>query len=160
MKKMLFIVLAIALIVCFVACEVTPATSTDTDTTTDVVETPSEPVTETPTEPTTETPSEPPETPTTTTRELTVRYYDGETLLDTKVYTRKITLIDYTNEDRLFFGWYTDPECQTEYEASKTSQYFELKNINLYAKTENIMETFEITITGKVSENETVLNLV
>ena len=158
MKKMLFIVLAIALIVCFVACEVTPATSTDTDTTTDVVETPSEPAAETPTEPTTETPSEPPETPTTTTRELTVRYYDGETLLDTKVYTRKITLIDYTNEDRLFFGWYTDPECQTEYEASKTSQYFELKNINLYAKTENIMETFEITITGKVSENETVLN--
>jgi len=154
MKKLLWIVLIVTLIFCGVSCTVkdTPA---PTDTT---QETPAD----TPAE---ESPKESPEeidpsgTPSGgTTRELTVNYYDGETLIDTVTYKKRVTLLEYNNADRLFFGWYTDAEFGAEFEASKTSQYFEAKTLNLYAKTEQIMETFKINITGKITLNETVVN--
>ena len=155
MRKILLIVLTIALIVCCVACTVQtdPGTGNDSEPTDAITD----PTDSTPSDPGT-TPSDPGTTPSTSKKELTINYYDGDTLLDTKVYTRKITLLDFDDAEYLFFGWYTDKECQTAYEASKSSQYFEQKNLNLYAKTEKIMETFNINITGKTSETETVVN--
>ena len=89
---------------------------------------------------------------------LTVSYYDGDELIASETYTKKITLREYQSDDTLFLGWYTDAALQNAYDASKASEYFAQGNICLYAKTELIMETFKINVTGFVEENKTVVN--
>jgi len=96
-------------------------------------------------------------------KKITVNYYVGDTLADSKEYTDEIELWDYEKEDAAFLGWYFDEELTLSYEASDVS--WEKTELALYAKIDATkkeeeveMKDFGITIKGKINDDEFVRN--
>ena len=93
-------------------------------------------------------------------KKLTINFYDGNTLIESKEYSDEVSLINYSKEDYEFLGWFLDKDFNEHYDSEKIDEYFELKSLNLYAKMELVMKDFNILIQGKINENEVVLNPV
>ncbi|MBO7085734.1 MAG: hypothetical protein J6W25_01310 [Bacilli bacterium] len=95
-------------------------------------------------------------------KKVTINYYYGDKLLESKEYINEIELLeialfdlgDATGE---FCGWYLDKECTIRIDKSNLKQYFEFESINLYTKAEPIMKDLLIDIIGKI-DDEYVLN--
>ena len=99
---------------------------------------------------------------------LTVNYYDGTRLIETKEYSESFTPISYTKEGYTFIGWYLDKSLNSAFSTADMASYFTQKKLDLFAKTEEereempqyTMKNFNIDILGKLSDTEYVVNPV
>ena len=93
-------------------------------------------------------------------KKLTVKYYDGTTLLKSEEYEDTINLYEYTKEDFEFKGWYLDQDLSKPFDKNNQSQYFKQATLDLYARMEKIVKDFNIKIQGQKDNELVVLNPV
>ena len=90
-------------------------------------------------------------------KRLTINYYYGEELIETKEYVNEISILEYSVDDGEFAGWFIDKELTQQFDNTDLDNYFKLESINLYAKVEHHMKELVIEIIGKI-DDEYVLN--
>ena len=90
-------------------------------------------------------------------KKVTINYYNGEELIETKEYINNISILEYTVDDGEFVGWFIDKELTQQFDNTDLDKYFKLESINLYAKVEHHMKDLVINIIGKI-DDEYVLN--
>ena len=65
---------------------------------------------------------------------LTINYYDNDTLVHTEEYQNGNSLYDYKKALHHFEGWYLDKDFTTPFEEANATTYFTNGILNLYAK--------------------------
>ena len=90
-------------------------------------------------------------------KSVVVSYYDGDLLVKTEEYKGEIDLYDYQKEGYEFKGWYVDEDLTLSYDP-EDPDFIGRESFMLYAKTEKIMNDFEIEIVGKIGEDGYVVN--
>lgn len=91
-------------------------------------------------------------------RQLSVAYYDGDVLIMQDVcFEGEFKIADYKKDGFELEGWFLDSNFTTPYSEAKLDEYFEMKQITLYAKMNRVMRTNNIMIQG-ILDNLVVLN--
>ena len=81
-------------------------------------------------------------------KKILITYYDGIDIVHIEEYSGEINLLNYDLEGYTFKGWYLDSDFLEEFNIDKSDEYFNNKELNLYAKMERLMEEIEIKIWG------------
>lgn len=83
---------------------------------------------------------------------LTIKFYDGDELLETKEYTdvNNVVLKEVVKEGYIFDGWYLNDIFIQKFDSQRLKEYFAMKNINLYAKFVIEPNNYTIGIIGEV----------
>lgn len=84
-------------------------------------------------------------------------YYEDMLLMQSSYTKEEFELEDYLEDGYEFKGWYLDANFNELFDETKLDQYFEMKEITLYARMRKIMTSLNINIIGK-KNNEYVLN--